>query len=84
MWRQLQLKRKIQKPVDNNSGLAKLLQEKVDEYLVSLVNNEGEIEKIVNELSKRNLTNSQLSTVNNSFSSYSKAAKGLTDYIKEL
>ena len=84
MWRQLQLKRKIQKPVGNNSGLAKLLQEKVDEYLVSLVNNEGEIEKIVNELSKRNLTNSQLKTVNNSFSSYSKAAKGLTDYIKEL
>ena len=84
MWRQLQLKRKIQKPVDNNSALAKLLQEKVDEYLVSLVNNEGEIEKIVNELSKRNLTNNQLKTVNNSFSSYSKAAKGLTDYIKEL
>lgn len=79
------MKRKIQKPVNsNNSGLAKLLQEKVDEYLVSLVNNEGEIEKIVNELSKRNLTNSQLKTVNNSFSSYSKAAKGLTDYIKEL
>ena len=84
MWRQLQLKRKIQKPVDNNSGLAKLLQEKVDDYLVSLVNNEGEIEKIVNELSKRNLTNSQLTTVNNSFSSYSNAAKGLTDHRKEL
>ena len=78
------MKRKIQKPVYNNSGLAKLLQEKVDDYLVSLVNNEGEIEKIVNELSKRNLTNNQLKTVNNSFSSYSKAAKGLTDYIKEL
>lgn len=76
------MKRKSKPAPAANSGLARTLADKVDEYIDSLVQNEDEIVKIITELNNRGLTPTQKKTVNSSFDSYSKTAKGLTDYMK--
>lgn len=78
------MKRKFTEPTSKNSGMARILSEKVEEYIKSLESNEDEIVKIVAELSSRDVSQSQLSGVSDTFSSYSKTAKNLTKYIKEL
>lgn len=77
------MKRKIDKPINKNAGLARMLSEKVDEYLDSLVTNEDEIASIVGELSRRNLNAKQIESINKSYKVYEDSAKELTDYINK-
>lgn len=83
MWRLLPLKRKPQKTVNKDSGLAKILGDKIDEYISYLDSNEEDIAKIVSELSTRNLSDSQKDTIKNSYSEYEKVAKNLTSYLEK-
>lgn len=77
------MKRKPQKTVNKDSGLAKILGDKIDEYISYLDSNEEDIAKIVSELSTRNLSDSQKDTIKNSYSEYEKVAKNLTSYLEK-